>query len=109
MHATQIWQILAWGAVGGVACELLHWYQLARQPGGAARFSGGMLYWLTTVGMIALGAVIPLLYIESTASALLCFHLGASTPLVLQKLVSALPAAVQTQGNRPSLRAFFNW
>ena len=58
--------------------------------------------------MIALGALIPILYIEGAASALLCFHLGAATPMILQKLIVALPAVAQAQGV-DGLRAFYSW
>ena len=52
----------------------------------------------------------PLLYIHGSASALLCFHLGAATPVVIQKLIANLPALVATQGPQDtSLRDFFSW
>lgn len=109
MQATELWQLAAWGAVGGVAAEVLHWYMLARQPAGAARYSAGTVYWVSTLAMIGLGALMPVLYIEGAASALLCFHLGVATPIILQKLIAALPAVVQGQGARPTLRTFFSW
>jgi len=108
MQATELWQFAVWGSVGGAAAEVLHWYMLARQPGGTARYSAGMVYWVSTVLMIGLGALVPVLYIEGAASALLCFHLGAATPVILQKLIAALPAPVQAQGARASLRSFFS-
>jgi len=109
MEATELWQLAFWGGTGGIAAEVLHWYQLARQPGGIKRFSRGAGYWISTVFMVGLGAVMPVLYIEGAARALLCFHLGAATPVILQKLISALPAPVEAQGARPTLRAFFSW
>jgi hypothetical protein len=54
----------------------------------------------------------PVLYISGAANALLCFHLGAATPLLLQKLVSAVPQAAQPMGptgSGASLREFFSW
>jgi hypothetical protein len=109
MEATELWQLAVWGGIGGLAAEVLHWYLLSRQPGGAARFARGLVYWVSTTFMIALGALIPILYIEGTASALLCFHLGAATPVILQKLMVAVPAVAQAQGGRPGLRAFYSW
>ena len=44
MEATELWQFALWGGVGGLAAEVLHWYLLSRQPGGAAGFSGGPIY-----------------------------------------------------------------
>lgn len=95
---------------GGAAAELLHWYALSRKPGAIAKYKAGLIYWLTTAGMILLGGVMPLLYIQGTASALLCFHLGAATPVIVQKLVANLPSAVAHQGGADgSIRDFFRW
>ncbi len=95
---------------GGLAAELLHWYSLSRKPGGARRFSVHPVYWVTTVGMVALGGLMPVLYIQGTASALLCFHLGAATPIIVQKLIASVPAAVARQGaGAPTIGEFFGW
>jgi hypothetical protein len=113
MQVTQLWIQSLIGAVGGLACELLHWYSLSRKPEGVAQFSRSPVYWITTIGMIALGGAMPLLYLQGTASALLCFHLGAATPVLLQKLVAAAPVITQGQGAAdsagPSFRKFFGW
>lgn len=98
------------GLAGGFAAELLHWYALSRKPGALKKYKVHAVYWLTTLGMILLGGLMPLLYIQGSASALLCFHLGAATPVIIQKLVANLPAAVATQGpEEASLRSFFSW
>lgn len=95
---------------GGVAAELLHWHSLARKPGGAKRFSVHPVYWVTTGGMVALGGLMPVLYIQGTASALLCFHLGAATPVIMQKLIASVPAAAVRQGaGGATMRDFFGW
>jgi hypothetical protein len=96
--------------LGGVAAELLHWYALARRPGGIGRFKARTVYWVTTVGMVLFGGFMPVLYLQGTASALLCFHLGAATPVILQKLLANLPTAVAQQGSgEATLRDFFSW
>jgi hypothetical protein len=96
--------------LGGIAAELLHWYALARKEGSVERYRKHAIYWLTTFGMIVLGGIMPLLYVDGTASALLCFHLGAATPVILQKLIANAPTDSVEQGpGRPSLRSFFNW
>jgi len=101
---------IAVALLGGVAAELLHWYALSRRPGGSGRFKVHNIYWVTTGGMVMLGGVMPLLYLQGTASALLCFHLGATAPVILQKLVANLPVAVANQGpDAPTLRDFFTW
>lgn len=101
---------MAVALLGGVAAELLHWYALSRRPGGIGRYKVRTVYWVTTAGMVLLGGVMPVLYLQGTASALLCFHLGAATPVILQKLVANLPLAVAQQGpGGATLREFFSW
>ena len=96
--------------LGGIAAELLHWYLLARKPGGIAKYKMLPVYWITTGLMIALGGLMPLLYIQGSASAPLCFHLGAATPVIIQKLLAAPPALTARQGpGGSSLRDFFTW
>lgn len=96
--------------VGGLAAELLHWYALSRKRGGLKGYRVRTVYWVTTAGMVLLGGVMPVLYLQGTASALLCFHLGAATPVIVQKLVANLPSAVAHQGPGDlSLREFFRW
>src|ERR1700730_8977930 len=114
MQVTQLWIQCLIGAGGGFACEVLHWYSLSRKPEGVAAFSKSVVYWIATIAMIAVGAAMPALSLQGTASALLCFHLGAATPVLLQKLVAAAPAITQGQGaadagGGPSLRRFFAW
>ena len=97
--------------IGGLAAELLHWYALARKPGGIAKYRTRAIYWATTLGMILLGGAMPLLYVQGSASALLCFHLGAATPVIVQKLAAQAPALAAHQGvaGHPSFRDFFGW
>lgn len=110
MMLDALWTQTLLALLGGVAAELLHWYALARKPGGVGVYASKALYWVTTIGMIILGGIMPLLYIEGSASALLCFHLGAATPVILQKLVANIPAPVAIQGSAgTSLRDFLTW
>lgn len=97
--------------LGGVSAELLHWYALSRRASGAKSYKKHPVYWLTTGGMVLLGGVMPLLYLQGASSALLCFHLGAATPVIVQKLVANLPSAVTYQGveTQDSLKDFFRW
>jgi len=96
--------------IGGLTAELLHWYGLSRRPEALPKYQKRPLYWGTTVGMVVLGGVMPVLYIQGTASALLCFHLGVATPVIVQKLVATLPPLIATQGEGDaSIRDFFRW
>lgn len=111
MQLVELWQQILFAFLGGAAAELLHWYLLSRKPEGAKLYSARAVYWITTAGMITLGAIMPILYLSGPASALLCFHLGAATPILLQKVVSTLPNIANAQGvaNRPTMRDFFRW
>ena len=111
MQLTELWQQVLFGFIGGAAAELLHWYLLSRKPEGIEPYSKRALYWITTIGMMGVGALMPLLYLSGPASALLCFHLGAATPILLQKLVSTLPNIANAQGftGLPTLRDFFRY
>ena len=95
---------------GGIAAEILHWYALSRKPQALPKYLSRPVYWIATVAMICLGGAMPLLYVDGSASALLCFHLGAATPIILQKLVAYAPSVVGRQGSEEvSLRNFFRW
>lgn len=96
--------------IGGVAAELLHWYALSRKPGGIRRYGPKPVYWVLTIGMILLGGIMPLLYIDGSASALLCFHLGAATPVIVQKLIGYAPTATAGLGQSDaSISEFYRW
>lgn len=109
MDVSALSQQVALGAAGGVAAEVLHWYSLTRRPADFKKFKAGVVYWMATLGMIGLGGLMPFLYLSGTASALLCFHLGAATPVLLQKLMSSGPSLANAQGAAPGLRDFFRW
>jgi hypothetical protein len=111
MRIDELWQQVMFAIAGGLAAEILHFYMLSRKPGGTARYRQRRDYWLWTIGMIAIGGLMPALYIEGTASALLCFHLGAATPLLMQKLVTTIPEVANPQGEsaKPTLKEFFTW
>src|ERR1700686_5309819 len=98
MVLNELWQQIAFAVVGGLAAEVLHWYMLSRKPGGSARFRARSGYWFWTLGMVAIGGLMRALYINGSATALLCFHLGATTPILLQKLVNVAPAIANPQG-----------
>jgi hypothetical protein len=120
VNLTELWQQIGVGVAGGMSAEVLHWYRLARNDKRISQYTGP-LYWITTVLMVLLGGVMPVLYISGSASALLCFHLGAATPLLVQKLVATIPTiASQGKGQIPenreaiverpaSIFSFFDW
>jgi hypothetical protein len=106
-----LWHQIAFALIGGVAAEALHWYALSRKPEKIAPYNKNKkLYWTTTVVMVALGGLMPVLYLRGAASALLCFHLGLSAPVLLQKLVSTAPTSTDHLGpGNPSFKRFLSW
>lgn len=101
---------IAFAVLGGIAAEILHWHGLSRRPGALPKYSKAPIYWITTLGLVALGGIMPLLYINGSASALLCFHLGAATPVTLQKLIANVPKAATPLGpEQRSITDFFRW
>jgi hypothetical protein len=109
MILDQLWHQALMGMAGGMMLELLHWYRLTRKFPNKQFIRSG-IYWVSTVSMWGLGAVTPILYSSGSASALLCFHLGASAPLLLQKLATTTPALVTAQSSTGfSFRDFCEW
>ncbi|MCP4352630.1 MAG: hypothetical protein GY795_44810 [Desulfobacterales bacterium] len=104
-----IWKGIWFGVFGGISIEILHWYFISRKPEGSAPYAKKPVYWLSTILMIGLSGLMPALYLDGTESALLCFHLGASTPILLQKMVAAAPDLTTQQGVSVSIKTFFTW
>jgi hypothetical protein len=81
-----------------------------RRDGAIPEYRAKPLYGATTFGMIWIGGAMPILYVQGSASALLCFHLGAATPVIVQKIAANVPSPVTHQGpGEASLRDFFRW
>lgn len=96
------------GAAGGAALEFLHWYGLRRDPRLPA-YTRSPFYWIVTIVMIALGGLVALLYFGPRAEPLLAFHVGASTPLLLQKLTTTVARIPGAKSLEPSVLNFFSW
>ena len=113
MIITELWLQIVLALAGGIGGELFHWYSLARSGKRVSAYAKKPLYWITTIGMILVGGIMPLLYNSGSANAALCFHLGASTPLLLAKLIGTIPTGitVQAQGadDDPGFREFMDW
>lgn len=113
MTLNSFWTVFVVGMMGGAFAELLHWWNLRQQevlPVYARRAS----YWLITILLIAAGGGVAVLYFGSHADGIIVLHIGAGTPLILQKLASSAP---EPKGARsaslvscgPSWRRFFRW
>jgi hypothetical protein len=100
------------GCGGGVLAELFHWWGL-RQNDKLPDYGSKPAYWIITLAMILAGGFIAWLYFGESAEGIVALHVGISTPLILQKLVTTIP---QTDGSKnivmkpaPSVRSFFTW
>jgi len=100
------------GCAGGALAELLHWWGL-RCDSRLPAYLKSVFYWVVTALMVGAGGFVAWLYFGARAEGLLALHVGLSTPLILQKLVTSVPTRKGTPsaGARPgpSLRAFFTW
>ncbi len=101
--------VVAVGFLGGACNELVHWWRL-RKKVGFPKYAASAKYWIITVLMAATGGILAFLYFGAQAEALIVFHVGISTPLLIEKLSSSLP---KTEGARApgvlSVRDFFDW
>ena len=68
---------------------------------------------LPITAMIFAGGLIAWIYFGARAEAIIAVHIGVSTPLILQKLVTSVP---DTKGSKniivtpaPTVRRFFTW
>lgn len=108
MTLNSMWQVFAVGVFGGFLAELLHWWGL-RTQGVLPEYADQTLYWVVTGLLIVSGGGVATLYFGPNADGLLALHIGASTPLILQKMVSAAPERPGAKAAGPSVRRFFRW
>ncbi len=111
MVLSSYWSVFLVGLLGGAMAELLHWWNLRLQAV-LPEYAKHTRYWAITALMAAAGGLVSLLYFGARADAVLALHIGAATPLLLQKLVTSVP---ETGGSRapakigPTVRSFFRW
>ncbi|HEY2431950.1 MAG TPA: hypothetical protein VGI12_04680 [Vicinamibacterales bacterium] len=103
------------GCAGGMLAELLHWWGLREAPDLPA-YAASPLYWGLTLAMIAAGGALAVVYFGHQAQAIAALQIGASTPLVIQKLTTTLTGAGSERRARlgagavaPGIRSFFTW
>ena len=87
MELESTFQVFMVGAAGGLLLELLHWYNLTRDPNFSA-YRRTPVYWLVSLAMAAAGGLLSMLYFGERADGLLALHVGISAPRILQKLAS---------------------
>jgi hypothetical protein len=101
-------QVFLVGLSGGIVLEVLHWYNLRRDEHLPA-YVKSVFYWVITIIMALIGGGLALLYFGSKGDGILTFHIGLSTPLILQKLSVSAAKVPGGRGGGPSLISFFSW
>jgi len=100
------------GCAGGVLAELLHWWNL-RESAQLPAYARNPFYWAVTLGMVLAGGFVAWVYFGGRAEAIVAVHVGVSTPLILQKLVTSVPVAKGSKNliitPAPTIRRFFTW
>ena len=105
---TSALQVFLCGFAGGVVLELLHWYNKRRDPDMPA-YARNPAYWVITALMALVGGGLAWLYFGSKAEPIVTFHVGLSTPLILQKLTTTIASVPGAKGAGPSFTSFFTW
>jgi hypothetical protein len=110
MKVESAWAVFLIGCLGGLLCELLHWWNLRTKPEWPA-YTKWPAYWVLTLLMIAAGGAVTWLYFGQKVDGILGLHVGLTTPLLLQKLVASLPETSGAKAVVPqhSLRSFIKW
>jgi hypothetical protein len=101
-------QVFLCGLAGGAVLELLHWYNIRRDPQLPA-YARSPFYWVITILMTVAGGGLAWLYFGAQADAIVTFHVGLSTPLILQKLMTTVANVPGGKGAGPSIVSFFTW
>ena len=102
------------GCMGGFCVELIHWWHIKREPEWPIYFKS-LIYWVITLLMIAAGGVVCWLYFGESGDGIKIFHVGITTPLLLQKLSTTIPevggarGASLRPGPKATIRSFFKW
>ena len=83
------------GLLGGCASEVLKWFRIREElHKGLPDYAKSWSYWIVTIVMAALGGVLVFMYQASedvVLSHILAFNIGASAPLILEKIAGGVP------------------
>src|SRR5580700_10883585 len=90
MALDNLWVVFLVGTLGGAFAELLHWWNL-RQQEVLPAYVKRPFYWIVTVLLMVAGGGMAVLYFGARADGMIVLHVGAGTPLILQKLVTSIP------------------
>lgn len=101
-------QVFLCGLAGGAVLELLHWYNI-RRDSQFPTYAKSPVYWLVTLLMAVVGGGLAWLYFGAQGEPIVTFHVGLSTPLILQKLTTTVANVPGGKGSGPSVVSFFRW
>lgn len=93
------------GLAGGIATEILHWWNLRENPN-LPEYAKRPFYWLVTLAMIVLGGGLAWLQLGENADALITFQIGLAAPMLLEKLIKSVPERPGAMGTQASVRDF---
>jgi heme A synthase len=108
MELNGFWQIFLVGSFGGILAESIKWYSLRENPR-LPRYARSPRYWVITILMVLAGGILACLYGVKAINAILAANVGASAPLIISSLATAVPPASRTRGSdmqEPSLLEF---
>lgn len=101
-------QVFLAGLAGGAVLELLHWYAV-RRDAEFPIYARSARYWVISGLMAVAGGGVAFLYFGDRADGIVAFHVGLSTPLILQKLTTSLAFQPGARGGNKSILDFFRW
>ena len=100
------------GSAGGLAGEVLHWWNL-RTSGKLPIYAKKLHYWIITLSMVMVSGFLTWIQFGASAEALTTFQIGIAAPIILQKLVTSAPTPEGRMSGtgraEPSIRDFFTW
>ncbi|MDQ0391422.1 hypothetical protein [Labrys monachus] len=83
--------IFVFACFGGLLAEIVKWYRL-RESVNFPDYAKGPAYWIITFATILAGGVLAYAYgVQVVTSKILAINIGASAPLIIQTLFSAVP------------------
>lgn len=108
MILTSTAQVFVAGLCGGAALELLHWHAIRRDEK-FPQYASSPAYWIITAVMACTGGLMAILYFGARADGLLALHVGASTPLLLQKLTTTVAKKPGAKSLQATPLSFMSW
>lgn len=77
------------GLFGGFLVEVLHWFKIRHED--IPHYAKKWIYWVITALMIICGGVLAIIYAECSTglNIIVAMNIGASAPLIIQKLASS--------------------